>query len=458
MAQVIDRRNVQGLIFQSYNYPLARYFLFQFGDAAGARRFLGEWAPRLTHAAQDLALKPEPLINIALSWGGLNKTGALDGKAGVPASEAFPWDFRDPPDAESMRDYGPCDPSHWWNRRFRSEDVDVAVYLNCQSGAVLDSYSEMIRASALKNGIKELIPTRDGKEALTGGVPNKGIVHFGYRDGISQPAINWDDAPDRPDLVDFRNFLLGYWSKSAESFPRAAPWSDLVRDGCYVVVRWLYQDVAKFNRFLRVTAAQLWPQMPASDGQELLAAKLMGRWRNGTPLVLSPDRQNDQLASSNDFSYASDPNGSRCPFTSHIRIVHRRDDELTFPNQQMFGSSGPRILRRGSTYGPPLVGEEDDGVDRGLIGMFLCSNINMQFYSIMRWLNKTDFNPKCSDVHAQDPLFGNRSVPDASNSFELEANGEKAAVSGLHDFVRTQGVLMLLMPSLSMLNQFSEQS
>ena len=78
MAQVIDRRNVQGLIFQSYNYPLARYFLFQFGGAAGARRFLGEFAPRVTHAAQDLAPKPEPLLNIALSWTGLNKAGLLD--------------------------------------------------------------------------------------------------------------------------------------------------------------------------------------------------------------------------------------------------------------------------------------------------------------------------------------------------------------------------------------------
>jgi hypothetical protein len=457
MAQVIDRSNVQGLIFQSYNYPLARYFLFQFGDVTGARRFLGEWAPCIAHAAQDLSQRPEPLINIALSWTGLNKTGVLD-RNGVPAaSEAFPWDFREPPDAESMRDCGDSAPSHWWNRRFRSEDVDLAVYLNCQSNATLATYSGMIRGSARKNGIKELIPTRDGKEALTGGVPSKGIVHFGYRDGISQPAINWDDAPDRPDLIDFRRFLLGYWSKSAESFPRVPPWCDLVRDGCYVVVRWIYQDVAKFNKFLRVTAAQLWPQMPASDAQELLAAKLMGRWRNGTPLILSPDRPNDALALSNDFAYAMDPNGSTCPFSSHIRIVNRRDDELTFPNRQMFESNGPRILRRGSTYGPPLVGEDDDGEDRGLIGMFLCSNINMQFYAIMRWLNKTDFNPKVSDIHGQDPLFGNRSAPGASNAFELEANGGKAVVSGLQDFIRTQGVLMLLLPSLAMLNQFSEK-
>ena len=62
----------------------------------------------------------------------------------------------------------------------------------------------------------------------------------------------------------------------------------MVRDGCYLVLRWIYQDVAKFNKFLREKSAELWPEMPADDRQELLAAKLMGRWRNGTPLVLFP--------------------------------------------------------------------------------------------------------------------------------------------------------------------------
>ena len=457
MAQIIDRRNVQGLIFQSYNYPCARYFLFQFGASAGARAFLGGLAPRVTHAAQDLAQKPEPLINIALSWTGLGKTGILDDRPGAPpASQAFPWDFREPPDPGSMCDYGDSAPANWWNRRFRSEDVDAMVYLNCQTAAALADQSVAIRNLAQNCGLKELIPTRDGNEALTGGVPDKGIVHFGYRDGISQPSINWDDTPDRPDLVDFRNFLLGYWSKSVEAFPRMSPWADIARDGSYLVLRWLYQDVAKFNKFLRETSAQLWPQMPPADAQELLAAKLMGRWRNGTPLVLSPERPDDALALNNDFSFAADPNGSRCPFSSHIRIVNRRDDDLTFPNQQMF-PNGPRVLRRGSTYGPPLQGEVDDGVDRGLIGMFLCSNINMQFYSIMRWLNKTDFNPKVGDVRGQDPLFGNRRMPDASNKFEFEAGDGKSALNILQDFIRTQGVLMLLLPSLATLNQFAVQ-
>jgi deferrochelatase/peroxidase EfeB len=446
---------VQGLIFQSYNYPLTRHFLFQFRDEKGARGFLREWRSSVTHAGQDLAQKPEPLVNLAFSFQGLRRAGALDRPGAPPAERAFPWDFRDGPDAESMKDFGDSAPQHWWNRRFTSNDVDLLLLLNCQSAEALATNTARVRASAERHGLRELIGTRDGREALTGHLPDKGILHFGYRDGISQPRINWDEAPDRPDLVNLRHVLLGYWSQAVETFPRKPPWSDFVRDGSYLVMRWIYQDVARFNRFLRLKAAELFPHLPPNDGQELVAAKMMGRWRNGTPLVLSPDRPDDALALSNDFTYATDQDGSRCPLSAHIRIVNRRDDELTFANQMMFPPGTPRILRRGSSYGDPLVGEEDDGVDRGLIGMFLCANINMQFYPLMRWINKTDFNAGVTEIHGQDPLFGNRSMPERSDAFALGPG--RAVMGGLTDFIRTQGVLTLLLPGLATLAQMADQ-
>jgi Dyp-type peroxidase family len=454
MAQV-DRTNVQGLIFKSYNYPLTRHFLFQFGDAAGARRFLNEWAARVTHAEQNLDAKPDPLINIALTWSGLSKTGAVDAKPGVPpAAEAFSLDFRDPPDVKAMRDYGDSAPANWWNRRFQSQDVDLVVLMNCQSETSLSDHTDRIRTSAAQRGLTELKPGRDG-DALTGYLAPKGILHFGYRDGISQPQVNWDDVPGAADLVDLRHFILGYATKEIDSAPDKPPWSDLARDGCYVILRWIYQDVAKFNKFLREKSAELWPDMSPGDAQELLAAKMMGRWRNGAPLVLSPDRPDPANALRNDFSYAADPDGVRCPFSAHIRIANRRDDELTFPNTVMFPTGTPRVLRRGSTYGPHLDGEVDDGQDRGLIGLFLCTNINQQFFPLMRWINETDFVEKVTNFHGQDPLFGNRSMPERSDSFEFEALGKKHVLTGLQDFIRTQGVLMLFLPSVAALRQIS---
>jgi deferrochelatase/peroxidase EfeB len=454
MVQV-DPSNVQGLIFRSYNYPLTRHFFFQFSNTAGTRDFLKEWAPRMTHAGQDINARPDPLLNLAFTWRGLQKTAALATSAAVAAAtNAFSSDFRDPPNAKAMRDSGESAPEHWWNGRFRSEDVDMVMFLYCQSDEALAQQTDAVRASAVRFGVKELLPTRDRQEALTGRLPPKGILHFGYRDGISQPQVNWGDAPDRPDLVDLRHFLLGYDTEPhASNLP-----NDLARDGCYVVLRWVYQDVAKFNKFLRVKSKELWPQMPADQAQELLAAKMMGRWRNGTPLVLSPDKPETEPNKilRNDFNYAMDPDGVRCPFSAHIRIANRRDDELNDRNIAMFPPGTPRVARRGSSYGPPLEGEDDDGKDRGLIGMFLCANIEAQFFVLMRWINETNFHAKVRNRHGQDPLFGNRNTDQRSDTFEFQANGEKFVLSGLQDFIRTQGTLILFMPSMMLLQRMSE--
>jgi deferrochelatase/peroxidase EfeB len=392
-----------------------------------------------------------------VSWFGLKKTGALDDRTGAMAAAlAFPVDFTGPPNAHAMRDLGASASAHWWKGCFASEDVDAAFFLYCQSAASLAHHTAAIRASARRFGIKENVPSHDG-QLLTGHLAPQGILHFGYRDGISQPQVNWADTPGQEHLVDLRYFLLGYGNEKIESIPNQEPWSGLVHDGAYLVLRWIYQDVAKFNKFLRKKSAELWPNMPAIDALELLAAKLMGRWRNGTPLVLFPDGPELDRSNfmRNDFSYAMDPTGEHCPFSAHIRIANRRDDELKDRNKSMFPSGMPRVLRRGSSYGPQLDGESDDGVDRGLIGIFLCTNIESQFLALMRWINETNFNTKETNEHGQDPLFGNRSVLDRSDSFEFRAKGRRHVLTGLPDFIKTQGALNLLLPSLAALRQIA---
>ena len=72
--------------------------------------------------------------------------------------------------------------------------------------------------------------------------------------------------------------------------------------------RKLYQDVAAFRRYLLTAAKALY----GSDDQshlELVAAKMMGRWRSGCPLDLSPDKDDPAIAADpqrrNDFTYAA---------------------------------------------------------------------------------------------------------------------------------------------------------
>ncbi len=458
MPLTIDRGNVQALVLESYRCPHSLHFLYRIPDAAQGRRFLARWLPRITHGGQDTATGPGPFINLALTWQGLVALDAFDDLGGAEeAAKAFPWDFREPPEAVSLGDFGESAPSKWWNGRFGGEAVHLTVHAHFRTPDARDSLKTEMRRAASEHGLKELVPTRDGADPLQGDtldVRNGRELHFGYQDGFSQPEVNWQDEPNRPDLVDPRHFLLGYWTDAIQAFPKDPPWSDVIRDGSYLVFRWLYQDVAGFNAYLAENARHVArPGMSVEQAEELLAAKMMGRWRDGTPLVLSPDRQDPARAVEN-FGYAYDPEGHQCPFAAHVRIVNPRDQTLTNPNRIMCPDGPPRVLRRGHSYGPKLTGTRDDGVDRGIIGMFLCSNINRQFYTLTRWIRQTTFSPVFKDTRAQDPLFGNRRAPLASDSFEIPGSAG-TTLRGLPDFVRTQGTLMLLLPSVAMLERLA---
>ena len=180
-----------------------------------------------------------------------------------------------------------------------------------------------------------------------------------------------------------------------------APTPDVLgRDGTYVVYRKLRQDVGAFRRLLK-EGSRGFP-----GGEERLAAKLLGRWRDGTPVELSPDRPDPALAAdphrNNDFRYADDGDGLRCPVGAHIRRANPRD---TFG----FGEkliNRHRIIRRGLPYGDPLPGgAEDDGADRGVVFMCLNASIGRQFEFIQaQWFN--DGNP-FGLGNDQDIILGN---------------------------------------------------
>jgi hypothetical protein len=220
-----------------------------------------------------------------------------------------------------------------------------------------------------------------------------------------------------------------------------------------MALSWVYQDVAGFNRFLADNAkdvsATIAPGLPPDKAEELLAAKMMGRWRDGTPVMLSPNQENPPLAVQ-DFLYGADPAGKLCPVASHIRIVNGRDQPLDSGHSLMFPAGFPRVLRRGSSYGSWLDGTVDDGQDRGILGMFLCANVNQQFYALTRWIAATNFSDAYKDPNGQDPLFASRSVPRASRRFSIPGDNGKVTLKGIPDFIRMQGVAVML-PALATL-------
>jgi Dyp-type peroxidase family len=178
-------------------------------------------------------------------------------------------------------------------------------------------------------------------DALPG--PLRGREHFGFRDGVSQPGVEGytrpADGPDGPEnadhpgarIVPSRHFLLEV---------NEPAW---MRGGTFQVLRLLGQDVARWSTQVLDQAQDLpeyWYVAPA-----LLAAKLIGRWPSGTPISLEPRRDDrpQKSAGDNQFSFAEDEDGERCPRFAHIRTQNPRqgakDDEH-------------RILRRGIPFGP----------------------------------------------------------------------------------------------------------
>ncbi len=447
-----DLSDIQGLIHHSYGYSKSRHLLFEITSLEAGKRLLDYLAPLTTHAMILPAAKPSALLNVGITYKGLE---AL--RVAPRLLKFFPSEFREEPNKQTMGDLGLSDPANWWNGKFKTEQIHLVVHLYTQSLEILDEVTADVRNAAI--GCQELRPTREDRAIEGGWIDNTpGELHFGYRDGISQPTVRWNDAPLQQGEIDYRHFILGYATQKIQSAPMILPSSpdsvlatELVRNGSYSVFRWLYQDVALFNRFLRTEGPRVFPLLPPKDAEELLAAKLMGRWRDGTPLVESPDVPNTLLSSSNSFGYTGDLNGQRCPFSAHIRVVNPRDQAL---NPTSAAEEIPRVIRRGTPFGPKLTEEEDDQVERGLVGMFICASILRQFYKLTGWMKVNDFSPIFPDQHAQDPL-ANRSSANTTTPFLIPTEQSSQNVA-LHNFVTTKGTAFFLLPGVKTLQAIAQ--
>ena len=151
----------------------------------------------------------------------------------------------------------------------------------------------------------------------------------------------------------------------------------------------------------------------------------MGRWPDGTPLSVSPDGPDPAISGDpariNDFRFADDPDGLRCPVGAHIRRANPRDGA---------GVGGAmttrhRIMRRGLPYGPRLDPDAgDDGVDRGLVFVCFAADIERQFEFLQRrWLNDGDVLGLAGDP---DPLLG---IPRPGARFKVRARHRSCSAS-----------------------------
>jgi Dyp-type peroxidase family len=262
---------------------------------------------------------------------------------------------------------------------------------------------------------------------------------FGFRDGISNPAIEGTGIPatnPKEAPIKAGEFFLGYRNEVGEFPPMPVP-EVLGRNGTYFVARKLYTRVAAFRQYLRSKAT-------GPEDEERLAAKMVGRWPSGAPLALAPDRDEPELGGdrgrSNDFLYRNDDaRGLKCPLGSHVRRMNPRDSEIVGVTRLH------RIIRLGGSYGSALPAGvlDDDGVDRGIIFVGLCTNLERQFEFLkIHWINDGLFFGAQGE---KDPLAGPN---EGEGQFTIPQEPIRQRLKGLPTFVVTRGGEYFFAPSL----------
>ncbi len=368
----------------------------------------------------------------------------------------------------------------WGGRRGLASDEENIHMLLMFYGSVEKTFKKLltdVKASLPSGGLKALDP-----ELTTNRLPDH-KEHFGFRDGISNAGIEGVDSG--PNLVAPGEFFLGYKNEydlyaprplidfredPQNLLPKDAEGSgdkDLGRNGSYLVFRQLSQDVYGFWNKMR-QAAQGSPLEAVA-----LAAKMVGRWPNGTPLAVSPDREKEGLKTANDFNYHDgDRYGLKCPIGAHVRRANPRDSLDPDPGSErsLQINRRHRIIRRGRPYGPAvasltspenIANGSDDGEERGL--HFVCFNVtfNRQFEFIAdTWINSSKFAGLYDE---SDPLLGDRTrleVPHSGDTdaappechFTVPATPLRHRVTGFPRFVRTVGGAHFFMPGLKALH------
>lgn len=488
MAATPDPSNIQGFILRGYTHPYSCHLLFSFkasGVTFNSKAFFSDLYPKVQSGSDWGSNKPLSMLNIGISFLGLQILGVAAQK-----NSHFPAEFQEGPwstgSQMSLGDFDSSAPNNWWNQKFASEDVHCIVHTYGLTQSDLDQLITFVTTSATTNGLTELLPLNDGDGRLYQSIvendPAK--IHFGYVDGISEPSLAYpNDGSKNQQNLD--NFLIGYPTNSVSdpgpvAFNAKNPdlESQFAFDGCYNAFRVLYQDVAGFDNFLTQQATANASTLSylgknQAELEEWFAAKLIGRWRNGSPLMLSPDNPDPATSHAEDFGYASTdpsipagsqdvPSSFRCPFSAHTRVTNPRDQQLNASQGEgIYGP--PRIIRRGMPYGEELVAGKNDSADRGLIGLFFCGSIARQFEKLYGWMNYNNFSPKqdYSVQHPpQDALLGDRpsaqnsiNFPGVVNSFTipLENNNTQLTpltINALPLFIETRGTAYCLLPSL----------
>ncbi len=455
MTVKLDLADIQGLFARGYSkHRFARFTIFAAREPAASQALLEWLLPQVTSAAP---FPGDAALHVALTPAGLRQLGLPD-RVLAGFSAEFLEGMTQTSRSRFLGDVGESDPRSWaWGGPDRPP-VDGLILLYASSPEILrDRQSALLRRLA-ELGIDDVteLPTRE----LTGHEP------FGFHDGISQPVIaGLPKAAAAQRTVPAGEFVLGYPNARGQLTdrpllpssddpgrlllpdPAGSGTADLGRNGTYLVLRQLEQDVDGFWQFADQATRR--PDGTEDPGQRLaLAAKMVGRWPSGAPLIEAPAHDAPELGDDNGFAYRADPLGLVCPIGAHIRRANPRDSLPPNPATSLETSDLHRLLRRARSYQQAAAGRPGTG----LYFMCLAANLARQFEFIQHtWLNNPTFSGLYDDT---DPLTGTRQP--AGATFTVPERPVRRRYRGLPQFVRTRGGAYFFLPGISALRYLAQ--
>ncbi|KAJ7603225.1 DyP-type peroxidase [Mycena polygramma] len=428
-AAGLDLDDIQGDVLIGMKKNQQLFYFFTIADAKDFKSKLSsDIHPLITSTSQVLNVSTEPttLVNIAFSQTGLTALNVTD---------SLGDDFFTGGQFQDLNNLG--DPgSTNWVPQFTGTDIhgvllfasDTVDNINATVSSLESSMgSSMTKVYSLQAA------ARPGDEA--------GHEHFGYLDGISNPAVTGFTTKPMPGqaVVAPGTILVG---EKGDSAKRPA-WA---KGGAFLVFRQLKQLVPEYNKFL-IDNPIVEEGLTAEQGSALLGARMVGRWKSGAPVDLASMFDDPALGAdptrNNDFTYG-DSNQTRCPFSAHIRKTRPRADFST-PEDTIH-----HIMRAGIPYGPEVSTDEADSnttsTERGLAFVSYQSSIGDGFRFLQQtWANDADFINSGVGV---DPIVG--ALAGAQRVISgLDPTDSTRELTMTTDFVVSRGGEYFFSPSLS---------